>query len=575
MESQSPNANTSNPVPSQESISSNVRGKTDSAWEYVSLQVDLLNGSKSMTCLYCQKTFKGRGINRMKQHLAQRKCEIAICRKVPHDVMFKMEQSLNEINDKKRSEKQLMNFVDTIAQCGMNDNDDDIEIREIDPPSTHDTYQGKKPTTSSGKGKASLGLIISHFAPRTTLGAQPGIKSVLASKGVINHVDYTVMKWLYDACIPLNVLRSRYFHPMFDALATIGPGYKAHSYHNCRTKMFKDLFQEVQMSFDKLRKDWAIYSCIIMAYDWTDTRSRTLINFLVYCPTGTAFEIGKMDYVANVVQHASRITKFVYSHIFLLLMLRKRPYWTEIIHPGATCFATNFIALDSILKQMHDLQNLVTDQSFIDSRYAKDAKGKEVRQIVLDFKFWAQCKMIVGFTSPLVNALTLADSEFRPPMGYMYHAMLHLAGYYFNLTFQYNPKPKVKSSVVMSAVFYVIKKLAIKLDDVEIKLNKELTIFENCRSNFGRPFSVKTFKSIPLGEWWSRFGCDAPNLKRIIIRILSQTCSSSGCECNWSVFERIHMKRRNRLEHQRLNDLLYVHCNLHVMDGKCFNFYVS
>nr|DAD20724.1 TPA_asm: hypothetical protein HUJ06_022187 [Nelumbo nucifera] len=45
-------------------------------------------------------------------------------------------------------------------------------------------------------------------------------------------------------------------------------------------------------------------------------------------------------------------------------------------------------------------------------------------------------------------------------------------------------------------------------------------------------------------------------------------CSSSGCEHNLSVFKRIHMKRRNRLEYQRLNDLVYVHCNLHVMDGK-------
>nr|DAD25005.1 TPA_asm: hypothetical protein HUJ06_026469 [Nelumbo nucifera] len=212
--------------------------------------------------------------------------------------------------------------------------------------------------------------------------------------------------------------------------------------------------------------------------------------------------------------------------------------------------------------------------------------------------------MIVGFTSPLVSALRLANSEFKPAMEYMYHAMLkakellkkffnykkaeygpimdiihrrwnrqmgqrhHLAGYYFNPTFQYDPKSKVKSPAVMSTVFYVIEKLAIKSDDVEINLNKEFTLFENCCSNFGRPFLVKTFKSTSLGEWWSRFGCDTPNLKRIAIRILSQTCSSSGCERNWNVFERIPTKKRNRLEHQMLNGLVYVHCNVHVMDGR-------
>nr|DAD29204.1 TPA_asm: hypothetical protein HUJ06_030672 [Nelumbo nucifera] len=225
-----------------------------------------------------------------------------------------------------------------------------------------------------------------------------------------------------------------------------------------------------------------------------------------------------MDYVANVVQRASRITKFVYNHIFVLSMLRKRPGWTEIVRPEATHFATNFIALDSILKHMHDLQNLVTDRSFIDSRYAKDVKGKGVIQIVLDSEFWVQCKMIVGFTSPLVSALRLADSEFRPAMGYMYHAMLkakeslkkffyykkveygpimdiidrrwsrqmgqslHLAGYYFNPTFQYDPKSKIKSPAVMSAIFDVIEKLAItikKKNDDEFFIEQWRIMVEN------------------------------------------------------------------------------------------------
>ncbi|XP_041997203.1 uncharacterized protein LOC121747262 [Salvia splendens] len=50
------------------------------------------------------------------------------------------------------------------------------------------------------------------------------------------------------------------------------------------------------------------------------------------------------------------------------------------------------------------------------------------------------------------------------------------------------------------------------------------------------------------------------------IKLLSQTTSSSGCEHNWSVFERIHAKKRNRLEHQRLTDLVYVHYNLRLQN---------
>jgi steroid 5-alpha reductase family enzyme len=56
------------------------------------------------------------------------------------------------------------------------------------------------------------------------------------------------------------------------------------------------------------------------------------------------------------------------------------------------------------------------------------------------------------------------------------------------------------------------------------------------------------------------FGTSASNLQHLAIRVLSQTCSSSGW--NWRIFEHIHSKKRNRLEHQRLNDLVYVHSNL-------------
>jgi hypothetical protein len=51
-------------------------------------------------------------------------------------------------------------------------------------------------------------------------------------------------------------------------------------------------------------------------------------------------------------------------------------------------------------------------------------------------------------------------------------------------------------------------------------------------------------------------------LQKLALRVLSQTCSASGCERSWSFFEQVHSKKGNRLEHQRLNDIVYVHCNL-------------
>ena len=50
-----------------------------------------------------------------------------------------------------------------------------------------------------------------------------------------------------------------------------------------------------------------------------------------------------------------------------------------------------------------------------------------------------------------------------------------------------------------------------------------------------------------LADWWINYGEEAPNLQKIAIKILSQTCSSSSCEKNWSTWSLIHTKLRNRM----------------------------
>ncbi|XP_055820443.1 uncharacterized protein LOC129889244 [Solanum dulcamara] len=57
-----------------------------------------------------------------------------------------------------------------------------------------------------------------------------------------------------------------------------------------------------------------------------------------------------------------------------------------------------------------------------------------------------------------------------------------------------------------------------------------------------------------------QYGHNVPNLQQFA-RVQSLTCSSSGCERNWSVYEHIHTKKRNRLELKRLNDLVFIKYN--------------
>ncbi|KAJ7977288.1 HAT transposon superfamily protein [Quillaja saponaria] len=77
--------------------------------------------------------------------------------------------------------------------------------------------------------------------------------------------------------------------------------------------------------------------------------------------------------------------------------------------------------------------------------------------------------------------------------------------------------------------------------------------------------AVRHRKTKAPAEWWKSFGAETPNLQQFAIKVLSLTCSSSGCERNCSVFENVHSKKRNRLAQERLSDLVYIKYNRALM----------
>ncbi|KAL5154407.1 hypothetical protein HKD37_19G053775 [Glycine soja] len=55
--------------------------------------------------------------------------------------------------------------------------------------------------------------------------------------------------------------------------------------------------------------------------------------------------------------------------------------------------------------------------------------------------------------------------------------------------------------------------------------------------------------------WWRMFGSQTPNLQKLAIKILSLTCSASGCERNWSVFEQQRYNARDEIDPISVNDI--------------------
>ena len=107
--------------------------------------------------------------------------------------------------------------------------------------------------------------------------------------------------WAYAVGLPFNAVRDESFQDMINAIGDYGRCMPAPSYHNLRVTLLKDALEDTNKFVDSFRPQWKKYGCSIMSDFWTDGKQRSLINFLVNCPTGTVFlkSIDASAYVHN------------------------------------------------------------------------------------------------------------------------------------------------------------------------------------------------------------------------------------------------------------------------------------
>ncbi|XP_042443946.1 uncharacterized protein LOC122029053 [Zingiber officinale] len=278
-------------------------------------------------------------------------------------------------------------------------------------------------------------------------------------------------------------------------------------------------------------------------------------------------DIAKLKIFSDTIEHAKMVVKFLYGHGTILSLMRKYTNGKEILRPAVTRFATSFFTL----------------------------QRKVVKRIVInDPNFWPHVAFCVKSVVPLVSVLREVDSEERSAMGYIYELMdkaketikfncggvdrkykpiwkkidsrwtpqlhhpLHAAGYYLNPQLRYEERFSYCDEVRDG--LYTCMDRMLSSDD-RLKADIQLDLYNKAEGEFGTPIAKRTRMLRTPVSWWERFGSKTPELTTFAIRVLGLTCSASGCERNWSTFESIHTKKRNRLEHAKLNALVFVKYN--------------
>ncbi|XP_058007664.1 uncharacterized protein LOC110641407 [Hevea brasiliensis] len=382
-----------------------------------------------------------------------------------------------------------------------------------------------------------------------------------------------IARWMHDATIPFNAANYPSFQVMLESVGQFGIGLKAPCYHELRVPLLNKEVTDVKNELKSYEEEWAKYGCSIMTDGWTNKKQRTLINFLVNSPKGIVFlesmdasEYSKtgekmfelLDRIVECVGEANVVQVVTDNASNCVLagvvnMLRHFTGERELIRPAVTRFATAFLTLQRIHKHKTKLRKMFTSEEWTTSKWAKEQVVKKVTSIVIMPSFWSTMVYILKIFGPLVHVLRLVDGEKRPAMGYIYEAMdraeeaiaksfgekeekykavleiinkrwesqlhqpLHAAGHYLNSEFFYSNTQIATDEEVMTGLYTVLQSAGI----------------------FGMPVTIRNRTTMSPAEWWNAYRASTPDLRNSAIKMLSLTCSASGCEHNWSIFEHI------------------------------------
>ncbi|XP_030500899.2 uncharacterized protein LOC115716279 [Cannabis sativa] len=306
-------------------------------------------------------------------------------------------------------------------------------------------------------------------------------------------------------------------------------------------------------------------------------------------------DIGNIDWVNTVLEEAKTITRYLYGQSWTLNMMRKFTGGKELIRPRISRYVTYFLSLRSIVIQEDNLKHMFSHTDWLSSMYSKHPEAQAIKSLIYLDRFWKYAHEAVSLSEPFVKILRIVDGD-MPAMGYMYEGIerakvsikvyykgveekymsiwsiidrrwnmhlnssLHAAAAFLNPSTFYNPNFKIDLTV-RNGFQEAMLKMAIT-DNDKMEITKECPVYIGAQGALGTQFAIMGRTINAPGDWWAGYGYEIPTLQRAAMRILSQPCSSHWCRWNWTTFESLHNKKRNKAELEKLNDLVFVHCNL-------------
>ncbi|KAG5252461.1 zinc finger protein [Salix suchowensis] len=160
----------------------------DPAWAHGQVVPGVKNAS---ICIYCNKRINGGGVTRLKYHHAGIKGEVEPCKKVPLEVKWQMKQLVDDMTIEKERRKRIRTDIGNSQSAS---NDEEIEEGDAANPRSGD-IRSQTSRRMTVQGTSTSGRRIPLFAPQTTPGSQPSIRSAMATKEMEHNARKAIATW--------------------------------------------------------------------------------------------------------------------------------------------------------------------------------------------------------------------------------------------------------------------------------------------------------------------------------------------------------------------------------------------
>eukprot|EP00253_Pinus_taeda_P017432 PITA_17432 len=408
-------------------------------------------------------------------------------------------------------------------------------------------------------------------------------------------------------------------------MAGFGKRYVPPSSETLRTTILKRSKERVTNNLQKIKDSWKETGCTILSDGWSDMNHRPLINVLVSCPRGVLFlkvvdasgnkktseyifkileeailevgeenvvqiitdsasncvgagkmvmdkyrkiywtpcaahcldlllhDLAKFPWINETVRRGKQISHFIFNHQLTLSLYRNNAS-RELLKPCDTRFATYYITIKRLVEEKGSIRGVFCNNEWDKSHLSKEAKGKELEQEGMDRAKEAIAKSFNNEENEYIAIWEMIDERWK-----MLHSPSHAAACYLD------PRlfgiERTNDVEVMNGLYDAVERLVPDLEECR-RIREQLRAYRLEEGIFARSSAVQDRPNIPPGRWWQFYGSETPELQRFAIGIFSQGSSASACERNWSSFNHIQSKKRNKLLSTRLEDLVYVRSNL-------------